>query len=163
MHTRSQSSERKEDRSEKEDGIAQAKEVRDMTDLETILLHCEREPSIEALSYAADEFLAAGDEIMYRGLVYMANNMKMPWKLTDQYYSLNYAWVPGHYEGNSSIGKPYFRDNLDHTNGSLCNYPVIFGKFADAVRWIGKRLREMDAEKVFRAEQSIPDDAGIMS
>lgn len=131
-----------------------------MTDLETILLHCELEPSVEALSYAADEYLAAGDEEMYRGLAYMAENDKMPWKSQFPRTFIGYLWSQ-----QRSLLRSY-KDNLTIEIIGKCNYLDYYHKentFADSVRWLGKRLREMDAEEVFRAEQSIPDDAGIMS
>lgn len=130
-----------------------------MTDLETILLHCEREPSVEALSYAADEFLSAGDEEMYRGLAYMAENNKMPWRSAHQYS----WWKARLFIGRGLQHMDFFDDLPKDIMNSVPMSSVMCSTFANAVRWLGKRLREMDAEKVFRAEQSIPDDAGIMS
>lgn len=114
-----------------------------MTDLELRLLHCEREPSVEALSSTADEYLAAGNVEMYEGLRYMAENRKMPWYSGAEFFFYS-ATSHACYGGfNWAIGSPEFEDNLPDylflTDCKICRY-----HFADVVRWLGKRLIELD-------------------
>jgi hypothetical protein len=115
-----------------------------MTDLELRLLHCEREPSVEALSSTADEYLSAGDVEMYEGLRHMAENRKMPWKSRCNYYF--YSTISeACYDGlNWSIGSPEFEDNLTHDLFSNENTKIFKDTFANIVRWRGKRLIELD-------------------
>lgn len=114
-----------------------------MSDLQLRLLHCEKEPSQVALYDAADAYLAVGDEEMYYALKYMADNMKYPWK------SINadrcWHWpLSTMYPVPSSPG---FDDILpsvvvDSQLNDLKTYHSEY-TFADAVRWLGKRLIEL--------------------
>jgi hypothetical protein len=109
-----------------------------MTDLELRLLHCEREPSQVALYDAADAYRDIDDLEMYHALKYMADNRKMPWK--SKYY---FWWEcsPFDYGQRQHAG---FSDYLTSTIMAEIDLQVKhFAKFADAVRWLGKRLIEL--------------------
>jgi hypothetical protein len=107
-----------------------------MTDLELRLLHCEREPSVEALSSTADEYLAVGDVEMYEGLRYMAENRKMPWGTVDVFEWWSLCGMLSLNGFSDNLPKVIFelKDRVCHSEDS----------FAGAVRWLGKSLIELD-------------------
>ncbi len=117
-----------------------------MTDLELRLIHCEKEPSEVALYDAADAYLAIGDEEMFHGLKYMADKRRMPWK-QERYGT--YHWASEPFRNSYAIGKPVYSDILPA--GFIVNQDRFVTSslystkdtFADAVRWLGKRLIEL--------------------
>lgn len=112
-----------------------------MTDLETILLHCEKEPSPVAFMRAADEYrLQEGEDAfaMYVGLSYMSEHKKFPWKTYgNNTRALCYSWwIKGSLTSRQELSDDLPKEIFEHT--TYISHREL--TFAAAVLWLGKRL-----------------------